>query len=362
MADADFNAQRARDLETVYQAGKLPAELKADYEKVRPHLQERLADEDRTLPSAIGEAVTNIPGSGAEFVKDTTQLATHMGSTLEAVEALGSGMAEKLTRAMIGGPQGADEKYADAAWSMLKDRYGSWKNVKKTLAKDPVGFLADASVMLGGAGAGLREGEQLAGAASRVGRAAGTAAGGLETAARATDPVALGAKALKPAGHVASEIIGGPVTNVGGEAVRRAATSGYAGGQTGADFRANMRGQTNIKDVVDKARNATSNISAMQKFEYARDIRRLNQSPVALAWTDVDSALSDIDDVSTYSGRSGMGPTQVISAETEAVRDEINDIVDHWKKLPPSQFHTVEGFEHSQEEDRRDHRHPRHLR
>jgi hypothetical protein len=44
--------RRAKDLETVYQAGEMPPDMRADYEKVRPMLLQKLQDEGGTWGGA----------------------------------------------------------------------------------------------------------------------------------------------------------------------------------------------------------------------------------------------------------------------------------------------------------------------
>lgn len=72
------------------------------------------------------------------------------------------------------------QSQAEAAGQMYKDRYGGIENIKKSIYEDPAGVALDASMVLGGAGAGLKgvgvltKSSRLAKAgqiASRVGRA-----------------------------------------------------------------------------------------------------------------------------------------------------------------------------------------------
>jgi len=132
-----------------------------------------------------GTMVSNIPKSAREFASNIAQPFLHPVDTAENVGNLGKGVIDKLARIMvaalpndfveagnqlnnwlvdIGLPmkrvaenkedmQFENEKYADAMGQFFKDRYGTMANFKKTAMKDPVGVLADASMVLTSGGA-----------------------------------------------------------------------------------------------------------------------------------------------------------------------------------------------------------------
>jgi hypothetical protein len=121
------------------------------------------------LLQALGTGVTQIPKSGARFVGDIFSALTSPIKTLESVVALGAGAVQKL----IPGRQKQEETF-DVVADFYKDRYGSYESFKEAIADDPVGVLADFSVVAtGGAAAGARIPKlaQLAGRVGKVGRA-----------------------------------------------------------------------------------------------------------------------------------------------------------------------------------------------
>src|SRR5262249_48222474 len=119
-------------------------------------LEERQAQAQPT-PQSWGDvgsmALQNIPGSALRFGSDIAQPFLHPIQTAENVRDLGLGVLEKL------GVKAGDAhvQYADAVGKFFSDRYGGLDNLKRTIANDPVGFLADASTVLtGGAAAAAK--------------------------------------------------------------------------------------------------------------------------------------------------------------------------------------------------------------
>jgi hypothetical protein len=127
-----------------------------------------------------GMAMKNIGPSAKQFGSDIVQPFLHPVETAKSLGNLGLGIIQKV----IPGEQEA-EKYADAVGQFFADRYGGEEELKRTLATDPVGFLADVSTVLTGGGALAAK---LPGMAGKVGQIAGTAG-------RAIDPLTQAIKA-----------------------------------------------------------------------------------------------------------------------------------------------------------------------
>ena len=113
------------------------------------------------------QAIKNIPSSAVGFAKDVAQPFIHPVDTAKSFYNLGAGILEKS------GIKSGDEhkKYADAVGQFFVDRYGGVENVKRTLATDPVGLLADLSTAFT-AGGGLAA--RAPGLVGRLGEVAGT--------------------------------------------------------------------------------------------------------------------------------------------------------------------------------------------
>lgn len=99
---------------------------------------------------ALSQAVGNIPKSGAQFVEDLISPFLHPADTARAMAGLARGVGQKF----IPGKQ-EDEEIVDALMDAMQERYGGIENIKRTLAEDPVGFVADISSIFIPGGAAL---------------------------------------------------------------------------------------------------------------------------------------------------------------------------------------------------------------
>ena len=103
----------------------------------------------KPLGEVATEAMSNLPGSAAQFVDDITYPFRHPIDTAGALVDLGQGVYEKV----MPGDQGyaTEAEMATDVGQFFADRYGGVENIKRTVAEDPVGSLADiASVLTGG--------------------------------------------------------------------------------------------------------------------------------------------------------------------------------------------------------------------
>jgi hypothetical protein len=141
----------------------------------------------------------NLFTSAGQFASDIAggveQAVMHPLDTLSGIKNIGAGVIEKMAPLPSPGPH---EPYAEAAGNAIKDRianrYGSWENFTKTLYEDPVGTLADASMLLSGSGA-LIKGAALVPKAAGLARTAnviGKVGQAVETAGAMTDPLRVG--------------------------------------------------------------------------------------------------------------------------------------------------------------------------
>lgn len=109
------------------------------------------------------EAVSNIPESAKELGKSLVHLfTTNPLQTIKGISGVALGALEKA----VPGVQSHEE-----AWSIFADalveRYGSKDKILNTIEKDPVGFAADLSTVLTGAG-GIARGAASAGAKTAI--------------------------------------------------------------------------------------------------------------------------------------------------------------------------------------------------
>jgi hypothetical protein len=107
-----------------------------------------------------GEAISNIPASAKRFAGGLYEAVTSPIQTAKGVLDIGAGALQKalpegavnFINQFEGNPAAATRavEAANAAGGLIKDRYGSYEGIKRTLAEDPVGAAADISTLLTG--------------------------------------------------------------------------------------------------------------------------------------------------------------------------------------------------------------------
>jgi hypothetical protein len=103
-----------------------------------------------------GQALENAGTSAVNLAKNVVQPILHPIDTAKAFYDIGKGLVSK-TAGALGAQQDPAEKEkneaaANAVGEFLRERYGSVDAFKKTLAEDPVGAIADVSMVLTGGG------------------------------------------------------------------------------------------------------------------------------------------------------------------------------------------------------------------
>ena len=153
------------------------------------------------LAEVPGAFVTNIPSSAKRFAEGLYDVITHPVQTAKGVLDIGAGAIQSVLPQQVvnwvnqfeANPEAGRQvvEAARAAGGVIADRWGSYENAKRTLAEDPVGAMADLSTILTGA-AGVTK---LAGKGQRALTGGGVIpaeqalVGGLETAAKYTNPI-----------------------------------------------------------------------------------------------------------------------------------------------------------------------------
>lgn len=174
---------------------------------------------ERSWLDTAGEAVQNIPSSGAEFVKGIAEAVT---SPIETAGSLLDLAAGSLNRAMPAPVRNFINRLdtdpastkravqtAQQVGGFYKQRYGSEEALKRSIAKDPVGVVADLSTLLsGGAGVVRAGGKAVAKVAPSVAPKATRVANAMTRAAEATNPLNV---LTVPATKVAKAIERAPV-------------------------------------------------------------------------------------------------------------------------------------------------------
>lgn len=250
-------------------------------------------------------ALRNLPESTMKLGHDVFNAVAHpittgMGMLDVAAGALGHAVPSIAEMSARIDPQNTQRAMtaAEQLGQMYKQRYGSEEGFKAALAQDPASVLADVATV----------------------------------AAPATK--ALGMRPLAAAGDVAAQGLG-MTTGVGGEAVKTAFKSGLEGDKA---FMQNLRGQVPMQDVLETAKQNLQNMKTQKNDAYRSGMVDIKNDKSVLGFNDVDQALSDAQKMSTYKG-------QIKNEEAYKAYQKIQDEVNAWKKLNPSEYHTPEGFD-----------------
>lgn len=239
-----------------------------------------------------GMALQNAPESALNFGKALVQPILHPIDTAKAIADLAGGLTSKAFRGM-GGKMTEEEKAkyegtANAVGEFISSRYGSAEGFKKALATDPVGVVADISIVLTGGGSVVARGGGLIGQAGQK----------INQVGRAIDPLTNAVKVVGKTGNAAADLLG-VTTGAGARPFKEAYAAGKTGNQTFTD---NMRGQRPATDVIDMAENAVGQMGKDRGAAYTANMAavKANQNPVSLA--PVRQSINDAADLVTYQG------------------------------------------------------------
>lgn len=297
---------------------------------------------DISLGGAAWEGFKNIPGSlwnnlsgaakgiaglqtqdipGTENLSPMTRrlLDTTLGPMKMGINLgdIGGKMLASATGAA--GLSDVDPRLAQMTGKYFGDRYGSWNNIKHTLAEDPVGLLMDASVPFTGGGTAAIKGGAMAGkigALARAGEALGTAGRVVRNTGRLMDPVSGAVGAAEGLGKLASkyapenvmrtlgvELPAGLVSmpsGMGAETVKEAAGAGWEKGVAGrttprtAAFRGQQRNIDPIENITDQFANDVTRLRDEASARYTRDIEKYKNDATYLPFEEVETAIAKL--------------------------------------------------------------------
>jgi hypothetical protein len=288
---------------------------------------EQTADSERSLGGALAEGVEHLPESAINFAKDIAQPILHPYDTAKSMKNLGLGILEKIQDAYPGTGTPltrGHEQYAEQFGQMLADRYGGWEEVKKTLATDPVGFMADASMLLTGGATATERLPAIGGKVARV--------------AKEVDPLTQVGRGLRLGGEAGAHLFGDIATGTSAEAIRSAGRAGFEGGAKDEEFTKNLRGQGSITDITEGAQRAVGYLKQRKNAQYKSDMVSTGLDKTILSWNDVETAQIEMNKVANFKGVS-------ISPSTADVRNHIDAAISFWKNKKASEFWTPSGFD-----------------
>lgn len=159
-------------------------------------------------PFSFKEMANNIPSSAMNFAKGIGTAVMHPVDTgLGLVRTAAGGLGALAEKVAPGSSSGLVTPEDDQAWDAMKDfmikRYGSVDAFKQTVQNDPIGFSADLSSILGGAGGALGKAGDISGigAISKAGDIA-------QTASEFTNPI----NAARGTARLAGQYVAKPVS------------------------------------------------------------------------------------------------------------------------------------------------------
>ncbi len=275
----------------------------------------------QSIPQQVGESVKktigNIPRSAGEMVGGLYQAVRHPVDTATALGKTAMGGVSKLY-----GGGSENEQYWDAMTNFFKERYGGLDNLKNTIETDPVGFAADISTFLGGAGLATK-----VGTAGKMGQ-------GLIKAGRAIDPLTLGMKGIQAAGKVGAKgltELTGLTTGAGAAAAKEAVKSAGTKPFTNA-----MRGATEQHDILTDLHKGMAAIREERRVNYQNRLKSISANTEELDITPIQKKLDDLlqeYNIKTIGDQEGkvsydFSRSKLDKTEVGKIESVINDVKD----------------------------------
>jgi hypothetical protein len=297
-----------------------------------------------------GKALENTPASAYRFAEAMAYPIMHPIQTAQAMGDLGAGALRAGAQAVlpesafnyldsIGGQENSQRaaQTATGVKDLYLDRYGSVDGLKRTLAEDPIGALADASTVLTGGATGAKT---LLGQSSKIAR-------GLDTAARVTNPLTVPIKAAQltaKAVGAGTKAVGagtkgllGLTTGTSSDTIGEAYQAGKAGGKQKKAFTRNLRGDEEQAAVIGEARDAVGQIAEKRAGQYQKDMAAIKADKTPIDFQPIEQKFFDIVDSMYESGH------QVAADETIGKLNKIQDVLAEWSADPS--MHTAGGLD-----------------
>jgi hypothetical protein len=284
---------------------------------------------DLTAGEVATGAITNFPRSMGNLIGDIYTAITNPLQTGKSILDVGAGALQNVLPERFVQAVGEDKQSRDMARKVgefYAERYGTGEGLKRAVAEDPAGVLADLSTVLtGGATVAPR-----------------AVAQPLARAARVIDPLSATVKAT---GAVASGVgknivapVLGTTTGAGRESISQAFMAGEKGGESAAQFRANISGRADPTEVLAIAKQNLDELNRIKQAEYRSGMVNIKNDKSILDFADIDDSLSKSTNKVTFKGK-------VVNEEAARQLQQARAIVDDWKSLDPAEFHTPEGLD-----------------
>lgn len=301
--------------------------------------------ESLSLGEVGKQAFQNIPGSAAEFAKGIAQTVTAPVQTAETLTKLGVGAIQKALPApkddFIISPQGrkinlggADHRQvASNVIDFYSERFGGIENVKRTIAKDPVGALADATALLTGGGSAISKAGKLGkiGALTKAGEIA-------KTVGKVAEPLSIpikAAKAVTKAGGKGVGLLFGISTGTTGRGISEAFDLAKRGGPNAKLAVRAMRGEVSQKNILSSARDALYDMRSSRADNYLQQLDSIRDLPTRLDLTPFRKKLSDLMapkkfNIKTKNGKLDFSRSTITAKADQVAMKQLIDKVQDW--------------------------------
>ena len=265
---------------------------------------------DVGLGQVAEEAVS---GFGASAKREAMALWDAVSSPIETAKTvgqLGYGILQNTLPDEVVQLIGEDEEsqqLASAVGEYFADRYGGMENIKRTIATDSAGFMADLAGVLSG---GATIAAKVVATAAKAGRGAklATVPAGLEKAAKYAariDPITLGLAGLGKVAKVGNKKLIAPAvattlsftSGTGREAVSQAYKAGKEGGDAVKRFRDSLTGKADPTEVVANARFNLDILYKQRRRNYLEG--KANLKDINLSLSPIRAKLTELQNLRT---------------------------------------------------------------
>lgn len=305
-------------------------------------------DEEMGWGEALVSGVEAMPRSTVGVVSDVYEAVTSPVETGKGIIKLLSGGLQNLLGddisnfinekgQLIGlGDDSADKEIASAFGKFYADKYGSEESIKNAIATDPASVLGDAATLLMGGGGAVTKLGHL-GKAPKIAQAGGKAS----KLAQYVDPLSLTAKAVGGTGYLGSQALkhtAGVASGVGNVPLEQAYRAGLRGGDIQEMFLANLKGDVPMDHALEIAKESLDKMKTQKQEQYKKNQESWKGDKNQLSFDDIDASLAKADNIVGFKG-------QMVDPVATKALDEIRKVINQWKQLEPSEFHTPEGID-----------------
>jgi hypothetical protein len=238
----------------------------ADMEEIFSQAKEEITIQAaKEEPGFVSKTLSNIPESAYEYGKAIITPLMHPIQTVSGLGNMLKGIDVKLRRLegqKIKSEEEEFEPYAEAAGQFIKQRYGGWENIKKTVSEDPVGFVSDLSALFMGGGSAISK----MGPISKAGKI-------ISETGKAIEPLSIAGKTVeqisKPIKSVVTGILG--TTTGRGKAVIEEALKGTE------EFKQAMKGKISGEEIVETAKGGIHAIKEQRGEHYRAELSKIQK-------------------------------------------------------------------------------------